>query len=240
LWDNEKDIIDDMKNQKEGYVIAVDERRQQNTLHQELDDIDISFISKTNKGLNLDSKKICFTPKITEGVDIQPETAVKTYAIYQTSTINARTMYQQLTRNRKPTSLNICFLNNRCIYPSEATDTEIYEDYDKFDNSAFNHFDDIATPDETQLFLSMRSYYEMADKAYKSNPKKHLLKMLHKSGFVVCDKLDDTKAIMSNKQKAELNQTTMAEGVTVLNVLQTPEYERVNEVLKLPPKSSHR
>jgi hypothetical protein len=241
IWHNEKDIMDDM-NKYNNFVMATDEKRQQILLDSYLKDDDINYINKTTKTrLNLEAKKICYTPKITEGVDIQPSEKVPTYAIYKTTTINARTMYQQLTRNRKPTRLNICFLNNRCNYTEETDENIIYDEYEDGHDTTYNIFDVIATPDEARLYYSMRSHYEMIDRAYKTNPKKHLLKLLKESGFIIKNDHEiKTEEIMSNKEKAWLNIETMRDAINGdYNLLQTEEYERINKLLKLPQEVAY-
>lgn len=236
IWHTEKDIMNDMKQHK-NFITATDERRQQVVLNDTLQDNDINYISKTTKaGLNLEAKKICFTPKITEGVDIQPFEKCPTYGIYKTTTINSRTMYQQLTRNRRPTRLNLCFLNNRCNYNDETDENIIYDEYEEGHDTTYNIFDVIATPEEARLYYSMRSHYEMIDRAYKTNPKKHLLKMLKESGFIIKNDHEiKTSEIMSNKEKARLNIETMRDAINgEYDLLQTEEYERINKLLKLP------
>ena len=242
IWHSEKDILDDMKAHSGGFVTATDERRQQVIIDNSLMDEKVNFISKTTtSGLNLDAQKICFTPKITEGVDIQPAEKCPTYGIYNTTTINARTMFQQLTRNRKPTRLNICFLGNRCNCKDEADENMIYDDYDAGHDTTYNIFEVISTPDEARLFYSMRSYYEGIDRAFKSNPKKHLLKLLRDSGFIITDDREiKTDPIMNTKEKGLLNVVRMQQAIMgEHDLLQTPEYKRVNELLKLPPKVAY-
>ncbi len=242
IWHSEKDILDDMKAHNGGFVTATDERRQQIIIDDSLNDSRVNFISKTTTGgLNLDAKKLCFTPKITEGVDIQPAEKCPTYGIYNTTTINARTMFQQLTRNRKPTRLNICFINNRCNCKDEADENMIYDDYDTGHDTTYNIFEVISTPDEARLFYSMRSYYEGIDRAFKTNPKKHLLKLLRDSGFIITDDREiKTDPIMNTKEKGLLNVVRMQQAIMgEHDLLQTPEYERVNELLKLPPKVAY-
>jgi hypothetical protein len=238
IWDNEEALIKDANESNargEGYFIGVDERRQQNALHGILDDPETAtFINKASKNIDLNYKRIIVTPKITEGVDIQPDEPINTYAFYQTTTINARTMYQQLTRNRKPKSMNICFLSNRCMSTDKETDKAIYEDYDELDSGTFNIFNDIATHEETNLFLSLRCHYEFNDRAYKTNPKKHLLNMMRQAGFIISDTLNETKPMTSCNDKSKNNKDTMLCAMTTHNTLQTPEYNRVNEILKLP------
>jgi hypothetical protein len=136
--------------------------------------------------------------------------------------------------------INLIFLNNRCNYKHETNDTEIYEDYADGDGTVFNTgFDDIATEQETALFLSLRSHYEMLDRTYKTNPKKHLLRILRDSGFIITDDRDTkTQPAMTTKQKKALNETTMANSITEYDILQTPEYKRVNEILKLPDEEA--
>jgi hypothetical protein len=239
VWDSEEAIIDDIKilvNDGSGFVCGVDERRVQQLLNNEVNKQgNITMISKTTRNIDLTNDKMIFTPKITEGVDIQPIKPIPTYGIYNTTTINARSMYQQLTRNRKPTNINLCFLSNRCMKCPDITDDDIYNKLDELNAGITNQFNDMATDDETKLFFSLMSHYIYNDRAYKSNPKKHILKMMHEAGFIVNNTINDaTTNMMTSKQRTELNRQTMKGAMLKPDLYQHPEFTRVNEILKLP------
>ena len=232
-WTDEKAIYEEIKT-KDKYLIITDEYRQLTKADELLKDPTVYYVSKFTKSPDhLDSHdKAGFNPKIVQGVDLQVKRDV--YAIYNTTTITSDEMFQQMTRCRNPTSINLMFLQNRCMF-DDIDKPNLEKLQMQSDAESMIDFYHDASDEEYSLFIKTYTHYKYNKISFQSNPKQHLYMMLRNAGFKIITKNEKVKKAMTDKELSNIN--TQKHVTAVDNDEQTMArnaYEQVNELLQLP------
>ena len=232
-WDNEKELYEKIKEQ-DAYLLITDEYRQITKADHILQDKDVYWVSKYTKNCDHldDHKKAGFNPKITQGVDLQMPRPV--FGIYNTTTITADEMFQQLTRCRNPTEMNLIFLQNRCVFNDIDTD-ELLNEIKNSNNEASVNFTEDADTATYSLFIDVYMYYRYNKISMQSNPKEHLYIMLRDAGFIIQPNNKKVRKAITDKELTQINDTKLIETVDdEKHKLHLAAYQKINEILKLP------
>jgi hypothetical protein len=233
-WTDEKALYEEIKT-KDKYLIITDEYRQLTKADEILKDPEVYYVSKFTKNPDhIDTHdKAGFNPKIVQGIDLQTKRDI--YAIYNTTTITADEMYQQMTRCRNPTAINLLFLQNRCMF-DDIDKAELEKLQMASETEAMIDFSHDATDEEYKLFIKTYCHYKYNKIAFQSNPKQHLYMMLRKAGFKIITSDEKVKRAITDKELSIIN--TEKHIVAVDNkeddTMSRKAYEQINELLKLP------
>jgi len=170
--------------------------------------------------------RIIFSPKIIYGLDSVMERPV--YCLYKGSTILPTHMVQQINRCRNITNIYYLFLVR---YADTATYVNL-DDCKKLLNKETDHnlsgFKDMATDNESKLYLELLGFCEYNKDCYKTNKFLHFKEIIRSRGII-----DDNLYYDRSFKKCASSHKILQEDLANFT-LDNPKINEVNEFLQLP------
>ena len=196
------DQLKDNLKKLDKFMVCCDSANKAKQLYKELEDDNIklitSEINETNEIIDLDkNNKIIFSPKVVYGLDSTLKRNVFCY--YTGQTIDAKQMYQQLSRTRNIETLYFYFANK----PTRTQQYQTYEDVKKCNDiltlwyKEINYTFDYSPIDN--LIDELKNFHKFELDLCRADIFKSFVEILNIKGFQVALQTTTLKGIKTNK-----------------------------------------